>query len=288
LGFVAKDAWQRLDDKNLFLILWTVLPFLFFSLSNSQLPHYVLLIYPPLAILSGQTIAAYFKQPASKKTWFLYLPWIPSAGSVLYFLIGGAWPHLLPTPVRGNVSENLISIGFSAAIMAFILVVFAYAHWKGLGGTQFTAYLCLCGGMALFLWLVGQFMATVASSRSAKALAQSAAPFITHDSQIAIYGTYLTGLTFYLRRDRPIWVVGSPEKKTWMGSPYVSRHFPDPAPGHDKILVNVAELADVWKKGTPRVLVFAKAHNIPRLESQLGETTKELVSVGEYVLVSKP
>ena len=288
LPWVAKVAWQKLDDKNLFLIFWIVLPFLFFSLSNSQLPHYVLLVYPPLAILSGQMIVEHFNQTASKKTWFLYLPWIPSVGSVLYFFIGGTWPHLLPTPVRDNVSANLISIGFSAALMTFILGAFAYAHWKALGRSQLAAYLCLCSGMILFLWLVGQFMATVASSRSAKTLAHSAAPFITHESQVAIYDTYLTGLIFYLRRDRPIWVVGSPGKKTWMGSPYVSRHFPAPAPGNDKILVDVAELADAWKKGTPPVLVFAKAHNIPRFRSQLGDNTKELVKVGEYVLVSKP
>jgi 4-amino-4-deoxy-L-arabinose transferase-like glycosyltransferase len=288
LPWVAKVAWQKLDDKNLFLIFWIVLPFLFFSLSNSQLPHYVLPIYPPLAILSGQMIAAHFNQPTAKKNWFFYLPWIASVGSVLYFSIGGAWPHLLPTPIRDNVSDNLISIGFSAVIMTLILGVFAYAHWKGLGKNQFVAYLCIYSVMVVFLWLVGQFMATVGESRSAKTLAQSAAPFITQDTQIAIYDTYLTGLIFYLRRDRPIWVVGSPGKKTWMGSPYVSRHFPEPAPGHDKILVSVAELADAWKKGTPSVLVFAKAHNIPRFQSQLGDSTKELVKVGEYVLVTKP
>jgi 4-amino-4-deoxy-L-arabinose transferase-like glycosyltransferase len=288
LGSVAKDAWQKLDDKNLFLILWAVLPFLFFSVSNSQLPHYVLLIYPPLAILSGQMIAAHFKQPASKKTWLLYLPWIPSAGSVLYFLVGGVWPHLLPMPLRDNVSENLISIGLSAAIMTFFLGVFVYAKVKGHGRNQLAAYLCIWGGMALFPWLVGQFMETVAASRSAKALAQRAAPFITQHSQLAIYDTYLTGLIFYLRSDRPIWVVGSPGKTTWMGSPYVSRHFPKPTPGHGEILVNVAELVDSWKKGTPPVLVFAKGRNISRLRSQLGEPTKELVRVDEYVLLSKP
>jgi hypothetical protein len=288
LPFVVKDAWQKLDDKNLFLILWAVLPFLFFSLSNSQLPHYVLPIYPPLAILSGQMIAARFKKPALKETWLCYLPWIPSAGAVLYFLIGGVWPHLLPTPIRDNISENLIAVGFCAAIMTFILGVFAYANLKGYGRKQLAAYLSIYSVMVVFFWLVGQFMATVASSRSAKTLAQSAAPFITQDTQIAIYDTYLTGLIFYLRRDRPIWVIGSPGKKTWMGSPYVSRHFPEPAPGHDKILVNVAELADAWKKGTPSVLVFAKAHNIPRFQSQLGDSTKELVKVGEYVLVTKP
>jgi 4-amino-4-deoxy-L-arabinose transferase-like glycosyltransferase len=288
LPWVGKIAWQKLDDKNLFLIFWTVLPFVFFSLSSSQLPHYVLLIYPPLAILCGQTIAVHFNQPASKKTWFLYLPWIPVVGTVLYFFVGGAWPRLLPAPVRDNVSANLLSIGFCAGIITLVLGAFVYANRKGLGKSQLPAYLCVCGGMALFAWLVGQFMATVASSRSAKTLARHAAPFISDDSQIAIYDTYLSGLIFYLRRDRPIWVVGSPGKKTWMGSPYVSRHFPNRASRHDKILVNVAELAEAWKKGTRPVLVFAKAHNIPRFRSQLGDTTKELVKVGEYVLVSNP
>ena len=286
LPFVAKDAWQRLDDKKLFLLLWAVLPFLFFSLSNSQLPHYVLPIYPPLAILSGQMIAARFKKPASN--WLCYLPWIPSAGSVLYFLIGGVWPHLSPIPIRDNINENLIAIGFCAAVMAFILGVFAYANLKGYRRRQLAAYLCVCGGMALFSWLVAQFMATVASSRSARSLAQSAAPFITQDTEIAIYDTYLTGLIFYLRRDRPIWVVGSPGKTTWMGSPYVSRFFPNSAPGHGKVLVNLAELADAWNKGTPAVLVFAKAKNISRLQGQLGEKPKELLRVDEYVLMSRP
>jgi 4-amino-4-deoxy-L-arabinose transferase-like glycosyltransferase len=30
LPFVAKDCWQKLDDKKMFLVLWVVLPFLFF------------------------------------------------------------------------------------------------------------------------------------------------------------------------------------------------------------------------------------------------------------------
>ena len=50
LPFVAKDCWQKLDDKKMFLVLWVVLPFLFFSGSNSKLPHYVLPIYPAIAI----------------------------------------------------------------------------------------------------------------------------------------------------------------------------------------------------------------------------------------------
>jgi hypothetical protein len=97
----------------------------------------------------------------------------------------------------------------------------------------------------------------------------------------------MPGLIFYLRLDRPIWIVASPGKTTLMGSPYVSTHRPDPAPGHGKILFNFAEFSDAWKKANPPLLVFAKAKTLLRLESQLAEGTKKLAGVDEFVLVSK-
>ena len=65
LPLVVKDSWRKIDDKNVFLILWAILPLLFFSLSNSKLPHYVLPMYPALAILTGRTITGFFSKPHS-------------------------------------------------------------------------------------------------------------------------------------------------------------------------------------------------------------------------------
>jgi hypothetical protein len=172
--------------------------------------------------------------------------------------------------------------------MGFIFGAFLYVNSKSYGRNQLAAYLCSCGGIGLFFLLVGQFMVTASASRSAKALAESAAPFITPDSQIVVYDTHITGLIFYLRLDRPIWSVSSPGKTTLMGSPYVSIHQPTPAPGHGKILFKFDEFVDAWKKTKRPVLVFAKEHTVPRFETQLGEATKELVRVDEHVLVSKP
>ena len=288
LPYVAKDLWQRLDDKNIFLIVWVVLPFLFFSFSSSKLPQYLLPIYPPLALLSGQTIASLFNKPKSKDRRLLYLPWIFTVGFILYLFVGGLWRHLLPQPIRNSVNENLFFIGSSTAAMALIFGGFAGAHLKGYGRNQLTAYLCTCAGIALFFLLVGQLMVTASASRSAKAVAQSAVPFIRHDSQIFIYDTYLNGLIFYLRLDRPIFIVASPIKTTLMGSPYVSMHRPNPASGHGKILLNFDEFSTAWRETKDSPLVFAKAKNVSRLESQLGGSTKELARAGEHVLLSRP
>ena len=288
LPLVAKDSWQKIDDKNIFLILWAILPLLFFSASNSKLPHYILPIYPALAILTGRMITGFFNKPQSRARWVFYWPWILLAGFVLYLLIGGVWQRLLPTEIQATVSENVIFIGLSAAVMVFICGGYAYANLGGDWSSQIASYICTGVVMVVFFLLVGRLMVTASVGRSAKALAQSTAPFITHDSQMAIYDTYMPGLIFYLRLDRPIWIVASAGKTTLMGSPYVSTHRPNPAPGHGKILFNFVEFSDAWKKNTHPLLVFAKAKTLLRLESQLAEGTKKLAGVDEYVLVSKP
>lgn len=288
LPLVARDSWKKFNDKKLFLILWAVLPFLFFSASNSKLAHYVLPIYPALALLAGQTIAGFFNRSDSKARWLLYLSWIFSAGFVFYLLIGGVWQDLLPTEIQATVIGSLVFIGLGLAVMVLIFGGYAYANLRGYWRGQIVSYLCTSAGIAVFFLLVGQLMVTASVGRSAKALAQRAAPFMTPDSQTAIYDTYAPGLIFYLRLHRPMWIVASSGKTTLMGSPYVSTHRPNPASDHGKVLFNFAEFSDAWKKNTHPLLVFAKAKTLLRLESQLAEGTKKLAGVDDYLLVSKP
>lgn len=66
------ESWRRsLKREYLFLILWIVVPLAFFSLSSSKLPHYILPIYPGLAIIVGATVA----DSSAKRTGFFgFLP----------------------------------------------------------------------------------------------------------------------------------------------------------------------------------------------------------------------
>lgn len=288
LPFVGKYLWQNRDDKSVFLVLWVALPFLFFSFSSSKLPQYLLPVYPPLAILSGQTMANLFNERVSKERRLWYLPWIFATGFVVYLFIGGLWQRILPTPIRDSVNQNFLFVGLCAAVLVLIFLGFGCAYLKGHGRSQSAAYVCTSIGMALFFLLGSSLMITASVSRSAKALAQSADPFIRHDSQIFIYDTYINGLILYLGLDRPILIVSSPIKTTVMGSPYVSMQRPHPAPGHGKILLNFEEFSTAWRETKHPPLVFAKAKNVSRLESQLGGHTKELARAGEHVLLSRP
>jgi len=52
-----KERRQQNGDKLLFLLVWTVFIFLFFSASHSKLIPYILPVFPPMAILMGKMFA---------------------------------------------------------------------------------------------------------------------------------------------------------------------------------------------------------------------------------------
>jgi len=62
-----RDAFRRSPDSGMtrsdawFLALWAVLPFLFFSFSDSKLAPYILPIWPPLALLLGRWLAGVYE-----------------------------------------------------------------------------------------------------------------------------------------------------------------------------------------------------------------------------------
>jgi len=56
-GLAVPGLWRsspRTSRTDLFLLLWLVLPLVFFSLAGSKLPGYILPCLPPLAILTGR------------------------------------------------------------------------------------------------------------------------------------------------------------------------------------------------------------------------------------------
>ena len=58
LPSALKQAWQTRGQANIgFLLLWLLMPMLFFSLSNGKLPTYILPCLLPLALLLGNALA---------------------------------------------------------------------------------------------------------------------------------------------------------------------------------------------------------------------------------------
>jgi len=57
-----------------FLVLWALIPILFFSLSQSKLPGYILPSIPPITILTGDYL--YRRRPTGLNRWVLLGPWL--------------------------------------------------------------------------------------------------------------------------------------------------------------------------------------------------------------------
>lgn len=119
ISSLKETLTTRQFDPVLFLILWSVLIFFFFSISGSKLPSYILPIFPSLAVLTALKIEQY--------TWkkFAGIITLPLMISVIGLLVVNQY---LPAQGRSPFEQNLYqdySPWLVAACISF-----------GLGGLQ--------------------------------------------------------------------------------------------------------------------------------------------------------
>ncbi len=289
LPSAIKNTWSKsLAKDNLFLILWIVVPFLFFSASHSKLPHYILPIFPALSVLTGRCVKAISEDPAVARRWVLCLPWLALFMMATFLIIGANWPALLHHEIRETVTQMPALQRSANIVLIFVTAWFAFSAARELWKEQRVVYLCHCLGMALLLFFVGQIFAAASQTRSAKTLAERASPFIKPQDQLVFYDVYLNGLLFYLRVERPIWVIWSGRRKIIMQNIYVAQKQPAPAPGYGPVLFTFEEFAKEWKEAKQPLLVFLKQRQTPRLSRQGRDIPRELTRAGEFVLVSIP
>jgi 4-amino-4-deoxy-L-arabinose transferase-like glycosyltransferase len=287
LPIAVKDLGKRLfRDGNLFLVLWVTLPFLFFSASDAKLPHYILPIFPALAILMGQAVATRMNGETNNRRWILYVPWLITLGFVVYILIGAVWPRLLPSEIRSAVTQQAVAIAIYGAMMSGIYGSYFIGVMRGIWRDAGAAYLCTCVGIALFLLLSGQIVKAAAFHRAAKPLAEETAPLIDRSDQIVFYGTYLEGVPFYLGIDRPIWLVEARHRAEEIGNSYVAERRKVPAPGYGQVVFDADEFAERWKRNEKVFRVFLKEKSLLRFSSEVGASPRILAKVDEYLLVT--
>jgi len=298
LGFVpwtalvpiaAHRLCRNLDDGNLFLGLWVVLPMVFFSASNSQLPHYILPIFPALAVLTGRTIAALFQEGTTQgKRWPLYFPWAVATAAILGLVSRALWPAIY----SGKLQQNIPDIGFFMAICGLALVLFYFVciagNAKGYWTDQPGMFYCLLASTAIFFLLFSEFSETASLRRSTKAFAKNVAPYVSSETQVATYNTYLAGLVFYLKLERPLWVAAERGKSVSLGSPYVARFRPAPAPGYGKVFFTYEEFRKAWDSGERPIRLLLNVKMVSRFNDTVGVLTKELLRADGFILATKP
>jgi len=191
-----------------FLVLWALIPILFFSFSKSKLPGYILPSIPPIAILTGDYLFRR-RQPGLNR-WILIshamLCGAMTIGTLLlpWFVAHGAQ---MP-PVPAVVASALAASG--AALLILIVV-------KGFGVARLRLVTCsVLVVLAVFLYGVGPFfgIAEVAASKrviqlvdrsySARPLAAKLATLGPGDETVAVFRVRRDveyGLSFYRNRE---------------------------------------------------------------------------------------
>ncbi|HEX9444557.1 MAG TPA: glycosyltransferase family 39 protein, partial [Candidatus Binatia bacterium] len=172
---IARRLWKKpLDDLSLYLLLWIVVPFVFFSLSRSKMSEYLLPVYPALAILAGKTLA---DLGAAWETRPLALGWIGLSLSFLYFLEGLFRPEIFPVGVRAAVLSW--APGAAAATFAlFAALVFAWTAWTTLKAGREKLFPLCCAAFLLLFWFAHRILEPLSLARSYRELGEQSAPLL--------------------------------------------------------------------------------------------------------------
>lgn len=197
--FWRRGAALKRDAVGALLVIWAVFIFLFFSLSQSKLPPYVLPIFPALALLAA---AVFEKTIPAERTprWMegglmaLGLLWVAS-------LVLMKWPHLLPALHRPPASWAIAQSGWVGLLLALGVFVLAGAWSLRNSGLCF-------GGILLAQALLWPNVGSLASALNPYYSTQSLGEFLRGHAQPqdriigyrVSYENRLQTLAFYARR----------------------------------------------------------------------------------------
>ncbi len=189
-------AWKREPQKifqpQRFLLVWSTLVFLFFSVSDSKLVSYILPIFPALALLIGVRLSRIGARALAWQT----LPAV-LAGVALLALLPGIERYAsreVPAEMFRNYADWLIAAGVLLACGAAGSVWFA---WRGKTNAAIT--LLAAAGLA-FAQLALSGHESLSQANSAYHIVQKIKPELKPGMPFYSVDTYDQSLQFYLRR----------------------------------------------------------------------------------------
>jgi 4-amino-4-deoxy-L-arabinose transferase-like glycosyltransferase len=191
LPAVIRRAWsqrRRADESTtLFIAIWALVIFTFFSLSDSKLMPYILPVFPAVALLAGKTLSAFMEDGFRKARMDAYV-------TALFAFLLGLGTFLYPMLAHNSkldtgavvVLGSLLSIGGAAAIVCI----------RKERAPEFFAAL---SAMSLLIAVAGPsfIFGKLAERKATPELAQIVSRNFRAGDKIACYGWYQQGLPFY-------------------------------------------------------------------------------------------
>jgi 4-amino-4-deoxy-L-arabinose transferase-like glycosyltransferase len=203
-GMLAALADSRSPSPlNAFFLSWGVFPVLFFTLSKSKLPGYILPAVPPLAWLLANTTIAFAARRPNRRflTWASAITSMALAVAIERFAAHRALgTDIIPAPWTRKVWFPLLIAGIVGSLFAF----------------RRRPVSCLCAvlGMLLATWNLSSGLARLDPQFSARGVITASHTDVQYLSSVDIFVHDVPrgidyGLNFYLRREIPEWTNGS-------------------------------------------------------------------------------
>jgi 4-amino-4-deoxy-L-arabinose transferase-like glycosyltransferase len=191
-----------------FLVLWALIPIVFFSFSQSKLPGYILPAIPPLAILTGDYL--FRRRRTGLSGWILGgHAALCGAMTVAVLLLPWFVAHGAEMPPGHAAAAALLAAAGAALLIVVVTNGFGIARLR-------VATCCVLGVLMLFLYGVGPFFGIpqieatkrvirlLDRSYSARPLADHMAEYVPPDGEVAVFRVRRDteyGLSFYRNRE---------------------------------------------------------------------------------------
>jgi len=175
-----------------YLVLWLVVPLVFFSLSRGKQEQYMLPLVPALALMVA------CRWPGRGGGYRLAAVGWGLLGIVMLGVAVTGAPGLDTTRVSAEVAiRGAFGIGVVAVAGSIIAWVFARTP-------RFLSVVALSLPLVAFPLICAPLIESVAGDRSAKALAETLRPEMGPDIELLWVEAYAPGLSFYLERTIPV------------------------------------------------------------------------------------
>lgn len=196
LAAVFVDAIKkiRLGEYNqikLFLLLWVVIVFAFFSVPKSKIITYILPVFPPLSLLVGHFIAEQWQKYASLKKYFIAF----FAFSVCYALL------LLLLPIFVELPHQFYLYLYCIVATLFISAIIAFYHRNSFHFSYLFLISFVCNLFFLTAFIAG---AEHLNQNSTKSLVIDLKKIIKPQDEIAAYFKFYYDVPLYLGRTMTI------------------------------------------------------------------------------------
>jgi 4-amino-4-deoxy-L-arabinose transferase-like glycosyltransferase len=253
-----------------FLFVWSVFIFVFFSISDSKLPSYVLPIFPALALLMGKQLV----ETDARKLFWLVAPILPL--TLLGLGLAPFTAKLADTPLQVQVYGEYSSwlIAASLVLTSGVVIALVLLRRSQVGReTKPVAILALSLSFLIAVLLATSGYNTIAKERSAYLVADAIRPYVKPSAPIYSVGDYEQTLPFYLKRTFTLVQYQDEMAFGIMQEP--QRWIPD-----------IASFAKVWQ-AQPAALAIVPVTYYPQLK-QLNFDMKIIYEDSQRVVVTKP